>query len=259
MPVSSSFVSVVTGGNRGLGLEFVRQLLTGEHDLPSIPKDTIVVATARNPSNSDALNALRATYGDRLDIVKVDVVEDADNAALVEHVAAKYGRTDLLILNAGAGVLDNFDNFKRSDALSTITINALAPAEQARHFKPLLEATVALKKIGPTNAPPPVRVVFISSIMGSIGGLESSICLTYKASKTTLNVFARAFATENPTICVQIQHPGWVQTDMGTSGGRRPPLTPHDSISGVLKCVDAMTLAKSGKAFVSYDGEILPW
>ena len=91
--------------------------------------------------------------------------------------------------------------------------------------------------------------------------LDGGHLISYRASKATLNMFAKAYALDNPNICVQIQHPGWVQTDMGCAAGHIPPTKPAESIGAILRCVEAMGRngKRSGNALVSYDGSTIPW
>ena len=261
MPSDKSVI-VITGANRGLGLELASQVLAGSHPASTevFPKDCLVVATARDPSSAKELAELGVKYGARLDIQKLDVSDEKANDAFADYVAQKYGRTDVLILNAGVGSSDRPSTFKRQLAIDMFIVNTFAPAEQTRAFLPVLKATAALKTAGGKvdRANPPVRVTYISSSMGSIGETSSAPAPSYRASKAALNMYARTFAIENPDVAFLILHPGWVATDMGSSFGS-PPLDAKTSVAHQLQRIAEVSLDSSGKGLITWDGKTLRW
>lgn len=261
MSVSDKPVVVVTGANRGLGLEFVTQILKADHGLPNVPKDAIVVATCRDPSKADDLKKLQQEYQGRVDIVANDVTDEKSNESLVDHVKTKYGRVDMIIFNAGMGRVDTIGDFKRDLAIETILVNAIAPTEQTRMFLPLIKATEQMKtekgtKVDKSN--PAVKLIYVSSSIGSIANTTSGTAPSYRTSKATLNMFVRAIALSTPEVSVLCLHPGWVDTDMGRNYGK-PPLDAKTSISNSLKRINEMTLDNSAKGLITHDGNTLPW
>jgi NAD(P)-dependent dehydrogenase (short-subunit alcohol dehydrogenase family) len=243
---------LVTGANRGLGLGFVEKILAGSDDLPFLPADVIVVATARDPTKATALHELKEKYGDRLVICTLDQTIPASlTEFLVELDNAKVTHIDLLILNAGTvepNPAASIADLDRAEALHILHTNSLAPILLANALIPRLNAaqtarggeveTVEMDKNagsdGPkdpkdvklehtkgmhrpkkVDRPTHVRVVFVSSSMGSIGACCNSNAPSYRASKAALNMYIRCFAFQYPHLAVMPLHPGWVQT--GTS------------------------------------------
>lgn len=119
----------------------------------------------------------------------------------------------------------------------------------------------------------------VSSTLGSIGNTDASWAASYRISKAALNMACKTLANE-PTVReagakVLALHPGWVDTDMGSSGGRKPPLNVEESTAGILEVIEralrvqreelsecdalADRLVHDNCAFVQYDGELLPW
>jgi len=253
---ASQRVVIVTGANRGIGLEYVRQLLE-EKSHPAIeafPGDTIVVATARNPEAATKLQELKAKHGDRLDIQPLEVTDEAQIQALVQHVTDKYNRLDLLLNNAGylepAGSTPS--TLAMDEMKKVFEVNTFAPIAITRAFLPLLQAT---KKVNDN-----VRVAFISTIMSSIDNVTRPYAPAYRASKTALNMYARCFAFENPEISFAIIHPGWVQTDMGCRAGGRPPIDPPTSVNGGLKIIQKMSPSDPvSHLYDAITGGTIPW
>ena len=236
---------VVTGANRGLGLEFVRQAAARGDD---------VVAGVRQPKTADALNKLAAKSAGRVTVVKIDVGDADDVAAAARHVGERFEAVDLLINNAGiwaapeaperasGGPLADL----RADAvLEVLRINAVGPMLVTQALAPLLAA--ADQGV----------VVNISSWLGSIRGATNRGNIAYAMSKAALNMLTGRLAAElagQGTIVVAMS-PGWVATDMG---GPSAPLEPAESVSGMLNVVDALTPAQSG-TFLDHAGAGLPW
>lgn len=234
----TTHLSLVTGANRGLGLEFARQLLQrGEH----------VVAACRTPGKATELNRLAAEHPHRLHVLPFDAVSPASIAELVRELPlalGEGGRLQRLINNAG--VLHSGERFGtlRADLLEdSFRINAIAPLL-------LLQAAAPLLADG-------ARVANLSSVMGSIAGTDAFRSPGYGASKAAQNMFTvqAAHALAPRGIVVLALHPGWVHTDMG---GDSAPVSPADSVRGLLQVIDAATLAQSGR-FLDWTGKPVPW
>jgi len=236
---------VVSGANRGLGLEFVRQLAAAGDE---------VVATARRPEAAAELSDIARASGGRVTVVALDVSDPASIAGAGAQVAERFPAVDLLINNAGimrlpdapdeitAGPLDALDG---EAVLSLLRVNVVGPVLVTQALQPLLAA--ARRSV----------VVNLSSGMGSIGSTTAAMDYAYCTSKAGLNMMTRHLAHEleqQGTIAVSIS-PGWVRTDMG---GPAAPLDPPESVKGILSLVDGLGPGDSGR-FLDHSGEEIPW
>ena len=220
---------LITGANRGLGLEFARQYKEAGWQ---------VIGTARKPGEAEELGALG------VQVVQLDVADQGS----VDRMAAELmdQPIDLLINNAGifprVGKIEeiDFDDYKR-----TLSVNTIGPVRVTRALLPNLRAGNLRTIAG------------LSSNLGSIAENERGNFYGYRESKAALNMFTKTLAAElgpEGFICVVLT-PGWVQTDMG---GPSAPLQPSDSIAGMKAVLDKLTPADNG-TFWSYDGSQMPW
>ena len=229
--------ALVTGANRGLGLEFVRQLLArGDH----------VVAACRNPGKAAALNALAGEHPGRLHVLPLDVADPKSRASLVHDLPLVLGddRLDLLVNNAG--VLHSGERFGHVEAAileDSFRTNAIGPFLLAQALAPLLNDGA--------------RIANLSSVMASIASRGEFRSPSYCASKAAQNMLtvqlAQAVAARG--IVVLALHPGWVQTEMG---GEHATVPTADAVRGLLQVVDGATPAQSG-SFLDWRGGALPW
>ena len=242
--------ALVTGANRGIGLEFVRQLLArGDH----------VVAACRNPGKASALNALAGEHPARLHMLPLDVADAKSRASLLHDlplVLGDDGRIDLLLNNAG--VLhsgERFGHVEQAMLDDSLRTNAIGPFLLAQALVPLL-CDVAPGHADDTGSPRTV-IANISSQLGSIANTTRFGTPSYAISKAAQNMasvlLARALAERG--IVVLALHPGWVQTEMG---GAQAQVTPADAVAGLLRVIDAATPSRSG-AFLDWRGASLPW
>ena len=229
---------LVTGANRGIGLEFCRQLLAaGDH----------VIATCRQPGKATALNTLAGEYPGRLHVLPLDVAQPKSRAELVRELPLVLGedaRIDLLVNNAG--VLHSGERFGHLDQAvleDSLRINAIGPFLLSEAVAPLLADGA--------------RIANLSSVMGSITRQDAFRSPSYGASKAAQNLLnaqlAHALAARD--IRVLSLHPGWVQTDMGGTGAE---VTPAASVAGLLQVIDAAMPAQSG-SFLDWRGQSVPW
>ena len=215
---------LITGANRGLGLEFARQYKEAGWD---------VVATARQ--SSPELEALS---------VRVETLDMQDLNA-VERFGDRLARLDLLIANAGTyGPREATTADEAREWAETFVVNTIAPYLLAQSVLPLVEASSG-------------KLIGISTRMGSIADNSSGGFIAYRSSKAALNAAWRNLAIEarNRGVIAAMLHPGWVQTRMG---GASAPLEPEESIAGMRKVIEGLTLDQSG-GFFSYDGTTVPW
>ncbi|MBK6847115.1 MAG: SDR family oxidoreductase [Proteobacteria bacterium] len=216
---------LVTGANRGIGLELCCQLAA---------RGDTVVATCRRASPALAALGVRVEEG-------VDVGDEASVAALARRLGTL--RLDLLINNAGVLAHETLEALDLAGVRRQFEVNALGP----------LRVTLAL--LG--HLGPGAKVGLVSSRMGSIGDNSSGGNYGYRMSKAALNMAGVSLAHDlRPRgIAVAILHPGYVRTDMtGGSGHVDPP----EAARGLLQRLDELTLESSG-GFWHANGERLPW
>ena len=242
--------ALVTGANRGIGLEFVRQLLVrGDH----------VVAACRHPGKASALNTLAGEHPGRLHVLPLDVADAKSRASLLHDlplVLGDDGRIDLLLNNAG--VLhsgERFGHVEQAMLDDSLRTNAIGPFLLAQALVPLL-CDVAPGHADDTGSPRTV-IANISSQLGSIANTTRFGTPSYAISKAAQNMASAllANALAERGILVLALHPGWVQTEMG---GAQAQVTPADAVAGLLRVIDAATPAQSG-TFLDWRGEALPW
>jgi NAD(P)-dependent dehydrogenase (short-subunit alcohol dehydrogenase family) len=222
---------LITGANRGLGLEFVKHYAAAGWR---------VHACARQPEAP----ALKAVAGD----VHRHALDATDGAQIAALAASLRGQPiDLLLANAGiagrdAGELGRIDPEVWT---RTFVTNALAPVKLAEAFA----ETVA--------ASPRKLMVAISSRLGSIALNEAGGRYAYNASKAALNMGWKSLSVDlrGRGIACVVLHPGWVSTDMG---GAQAPVTPPQSIAGMTRVIAGLTAADTGK-FYNLDGTPIPW
>jgi len=230
--------SLVTGANRGLGLEFVRQLLA---------RGDRVVATCRHPGKATALNTLAGEHPGRLHVLPLDVADPRAIAELQRELlllADDGDRLDLLV--NGAGVLHSGERFGSVSAVNlddSFRTNAMGPFLLTQALAPRLADGA--------------RVANITSQLGSIANTTRFGTPSYDISKAAQNMATAllAAALRERGILVVALHPGWVQTDMGGSGAN---VTPADSVAGLLRVIGGLKPADSGR-FLDWRGQSLPW
>ncbi len=224
--------SVVTGANRGIGFEFVRQMLARGDD---------VVAGVRRPDRADSLRALA---GERLRILALDVADPASVVAFARELGDEP--VDLLINNAGiVGERGELTSLDAEDLSRTFLVNAVGPVLVTRALLPNLRRGQARK------------VVHLSSGMGSIGDNTSGGSYGYRMSKAALNMASRNLAHDLKLdgITSVVINPGWVQTDMG---GPDATLPVSESVRRMLGIIDKLTIERTGQ-FLNHTGDTYEW
>ena len=229
--------TLITGANRGIGLEFSRQLAED---------GWCVLACSRDLEKSDALNKLAAEYPERITLYALDVTDHGQIEKLSQTLANKP--IDLLINNAGVFPDINDRSFGQTDYDSwahAFLVNTMAPLKMAEEF--IDQVTQSSIK----------TIVTITSKMGSVADNGRGGSYIYRSSKSAVNMVMRSIAIdlESSGIISVLLHPGWVRTDMGGPSGL---ISVEQSVSGMLSVIRAVTSADSGK-FIAYDGQIIPW
>ncbi len=228
---------VVTGCSRGIGLEFVRQLLA---------RGDRVLAGARRPESSEELMALADAHREQLTVLPLDVTNAAHRANLVATLGAQ-GTVDLLINNAGV-YGPNADRLGQTDEagwLETFRVNTIAPRQMVEALLPALQ-----------RASHP-RIALLTSKMGSIADNGSGGLYCYRSSKAALNAVGMSLARDlaDRGILTLLLHPGWVLTDMG---GPEAEITVTESVSAMLHTLDGASETDNGR-FIDIDGSTIPW
>ncbi len=232
----SSSTYFITGCNRGLGLEFVQQLLArGER----------VIATCRDIATSTDLTALALKHSGQLSLVEMDV---SDEASMREAVALLNDEAiDVFINNAGMyGPRDaNFGNVDGPAMAEVLYTNAVAP---------VLLTQLLIDNVRKGSGK---KLVYVSSKMGSIADNGRGGSYIYRSSKTALNSVVKSLALDLAPegIATATLHPGWVRTDMGGPNGL---IDAPESVSGMLNVIDGLSVANTGQ-FFSYDGSTIAW
>ena len=237
-------VALITGANRGLGLETAKQL--GEQGV------SVVLGARKLAAAEEAAGNLKS-QGIDAHGVQLDVVNEADRAAVAIYLASHFGKLDILINNAGIGSSTGLGNVTSAvtdeDLVTVFNTNFFSVVALTRELLPLLQKS------------PAGRIVNLSSILGSLT-LHSSpeglgvMPFAYDASKSALNAFTIHLAKELAGTAVKVNsaHPGWVKTELGTAAA--PMEIPDGAKTSVsLALLDAN--GPSGK-FFHLDKE-LPW
>jgi NAD(P)-dependent dehydrogenase (short-subunit alcohol dehydrogenase family) len=226
-------VVLITGANRGIGLALVKAY-AGRRDK--------VIAAIRATSDRTDLDLVAQASPKWVEVIEMDVSDAAQIGRARRRLEAEP--IDVLINNAGIGGPDrqsatdmDFEGLEEA-----FRINTLAPLRVANAFLPNVKAARG-------------KIITLSSQMGATGA--SSDNLAYRVSKQAVNRLMRGLATElKPQgVPVLIVHPGWVKTDMGGDGAQ---LTPDQSAAQLLKLIDKLDLASTGR-FLAWNGKELAW
>ncbi|RZK22159.1 MAG: SDR family oxidoreductase [Hymenobacter sp.] len=238
MEHSAQRVALITGANKGLGLEIARQL--GQQGL------TVVLGARQDKANAPAA-ALRA-QGLDTHALMLDVTSAADVAALPQFFQRTFGRLDILVNNAGVQLDNGLDT--SPDALrQTYEANVIGPYAITQALLPLLRQS------------PAGRVVNQSSILGSLATISAGqggswATPGYTSSKAALNMLTVVLAQQlaDTPIKVNAAHPGWVKTDLGGPGALL------EVSEGARTAVRLALLPADGPTGGYFHGEeTLPW
>jgi NAD(P)-dependent dehydrogenase (short-subunit alcohol dehydrogenase family) len=227
---------LVTGANRGLGLEFVRQYVAAGWR---------VFAACRRPNGAKELQGVAAESGGRLRILEMDVT---DSASVRAAAAELKGETiDLLINNAGVGG-------PPGQRLGGLDYDAWARVMDANTMGPMRVSEAFLENIAQSRQK---RIVTITSGMGSIEDNTSGGRYAYRSSKAAVNMVIRSLAVDTAArgITCIVMNPGWVRTDMGGEGGK---LSPEESIKAMRSVIATLKPEDTGK-FLNFTGNAFPW
>ncbi|KAJ0082870.1 hypothetical protein Patl1_11560 [Pistacia atlantica] len=270
-------VSMVQGASRGIGLEFVKQLLE-KNDKGH------VIATCRNPNAATGLLDLKNKFAERLDILQLDLTVESTIEASAKSITERYGSLNLLINASGILSIQNvlqpgrgnssfrsvfldkatettLNKVERSSLMLAYEINAVGPILVMKHMWPLLKVG------GGTGIEREVAVVAnLSARVGSIGDNRLGGWHSYRASKAALNQLTKTVSLEfarrkDPVICIML-HPGTVDTDLSRPFQRNVPegklFTKEFSVQKLLSIIENTKKHDNGK-FFAWDGQEIPW
>ena len=235
-------VVLITGASRGIGLGLVKEFLC---------KGFAVVATCRNPDKAVDLAKVLQDANQK-PAVSLDVTNDESVAALKDYLRSNQIMVRHLVNNAGISTpghpVEDPDTIIRKEMLAVFDTNVAGVAR-------VTEACGVLSN-GDGG-----KVINISSGMGSVGRTLSSgsyYATSYRCSKAALNMLTACFSLQFPNTFFTMVHPGWVQTDMGGSGGRTADISVQESASGIFTVFKTLDKSMSGK-FLDWKGDEVPF
>ena len=227
---------LITGTNRGLGLEFVRQYLFSGRK---------VFATCRDIRTASELVALQKDAKGMLEILELDLFSDDSINQLSETLS--YSSIDLFVNNAGMMGARNLQ-------LSRVNGGSWAEVLRVNTIAPLLIVQNLLKSICLGQEK---KLIFISSRVGSIEENTGGAMYAYRSSKTALNQVVKSLSIDllDRGLTTIALHPGWVLTDMG---GPNALINVKTSVTGMISVINNISESDSGK-FFNYDGSNIRW
>ena len=228
---------VITGANRGIGLELVRQLLS---------RGDAVEAGVRDPERArDLLQLGKSPRGaSLLRVHRLDVASDESARSFAQAIGDRP--VDVLVNNAGIlGKMQSLEELDLEDVVETFRVDALGALAVTRALLPSMRKSDVRK------------LVHISTGMASISDNTSGGAYGYRMAKAALNIASKSLAVNlrGERFISVVMNPGWVQTEMGGAGAPTPV---HDSVAGILRVVDKLTLDQSG-SFLDYRGGTIAW
>ncbi|TRY65527.1 hypothetical protein DNTS_029111 [Danionella cerebrum] len=250
---------LVTGSNRGIGLELIRQLV----DSPSSPLQ--IFACCRDPDGPSAkeLQTLADKHKDVITIVQLvtDSPESVVAAAKMVEVRLNGKGLNLVINNAGVNIPGSLLETGKQELVDVYTTNVVGPMLMAKHFHPLLCKSAAQFPDQSKMSCSRSAIVNVSTLLSSIKKCPENFSMSpmypYRLSKAALNMLTRCLAEDfkKDAILVMALHPGWVQTEMG---GPKAPLTTAQSVSGMITVITSLTEKHSG-TLLDWEGKVIPW
>ena len=229
---NTKYTVLITGANRGLGLEFAKQYAADKYE---------IIACTRKINKKDDLHELQANFKN-ISIYKLDVANFSSIDQLAKSLKIPI---DILINNAGIYPDSSIDDVDYKAWLNAFKINTLAAFKMTQAFLPHLKKG-QLKK-----------VASLTSKMGSIDDNSGGGEYLYRSSKTALNMVMKSLSIDlKPyNLALITLHPGWVRTDMGGPNGL---IDADESVYGMKRQIDKLSIKTTGQ-FIAYDGKKIPW
>jgi len=228
--------ALITGANRGLGLEFARQYLADGWQ---------VYAACRNPASASELRRLADDSDRRLRILAMDVTDPAS----IQATAGELDRQAIDVLINNAGIIG-----PRGQSIGNIDYEAWAEVLAVNTMGPMRVSEAFVEHVARSHRK---LIVTLTSGMGSIGDNTSGGSIVYRSSKAAVNMVTRSLAIDlapRGITCVVV-NPGWVRTDMGGPSGR---LEPAESVNALRRLIATLGPEQSGK-FFNHTGHEYPW
>ncbi|XP_070837092.1 C-signal-like [Chaetodon trifascialis] len=249
---------LITGANRGLGLEMVKQMMEAHHPVKKL------FACCRDPDGptAEALRTLAKKHPNMVDITRLDATDLSNIKQCSQQVGFVVGTEGLNLLINNAGFLDKsiLQEATPEGMQNSFNTNVMGPMFIIKEFLPHLRVAAKASKT-PGMSSRKAAVVCISSSLGSVDSVKASYssfpAISYRISKAGLNMLAACAAEELKTdeILFSLLHPGWVRTDMG---GEEGEIDAPESVQGMLGVMASLTEKQSG-AFLDYKGKNIPW
>ncbi len=227
---------LVTGANRGLGLEFARQYAIDGWK---------VYAACRDPDAARELVQLAAESGGAIRVLALEVTDAASVRAAAQSLAGDP--IDLLVNNAGVGS-------PKKQRLGSLDYTAWAQVLDVNTLGPMRVVEAFLDNIANGSDR---QIVTLTSAMGSIADNASGGSYAYRSSKAAVNIVMKSLSIDlapRGISCVVV-HPGWVRTAMGGPDGK---LTPAESVTALRRLIAGLKPQDTGR-FFNYDGKPYPW
>lgn len=225
---------LITGTNRGIGLEFVEQFLA---------QGDRVIASCRNPAGSGALQTL-AQNSPQLQLVQLDVSSQASMEALPGQLEG--APIDVFVNNAGIyGRREGFGELEAEPWNEVFQVNSVAP---------IILTQLLMENFAKGNDK---KLVYLTSKMGSIEDNQGGGSYVYRSSKAALNAAVKSLSIDlnDKGFSIALLHPGWVRTDMGGPNGL---IDTNTSVTGLMGVIAGLDQSSSG-SFLNYDGSVIPW
>ncbi|PCJ23011.1 MAG: short-chain dehydrogenase [SAR86 cluster bacterium] len=226
---------LITGTNRGIGLEFVEQFLA---------RGDRVLATCRDVEKADSLRQLEQNYSS-LELLELDVA-DTQSIENLPHLL-KSEAIDIFVNNAGV-------YGPRKTGFGDVDGQAWADALQVNAIAPLLLTQLIIDNLRKGKDK---KLLYLTSKMGSMEDNSGGGSYIYRSSKAALNSVVKSLSVDlaEEGFKTAVLHPGWVQTDMG---GAHALIDTGASVAGMMQIIDSLDKELSG-SFINYDGAIIPW
>lgn len=234
----TNVVVLITGANRGIGLELAKQYLIS---------GCKVIATCRDKSGAAELVSLTNQYSKTLQIESLDIASHEHIEALANKLSHEDIKIDLIVNNAGYLDRENISikAINYAHAEMSLKVNSLGPLYLTHCFLSLM------------NKEGLSKIAIVSSDMGSLSLQQSVAWYGYRMSKAAVNMLAVNLSSElvDDNVAVVAVHPGWVKTDMG---GTDANYDVKESAVGIMKVITNLTINNSGD-FYDFNGKALPF
>lgn len=222
---------LVTGANRGLGLELTKLFLKEGHE---------VAAGMRANSNSDALDSLKKEYSNRLKIIQLDMKDESTMAHSADLIKSQWGSLDIIINNAGIllGRNRKFNELDLEELITSFKVNTFGPMMLIKHLAGLMEGGES-----------PMIINITSEAANDLSGRD----YPYSLSKAALNMYSIKLNNhlKEAGIRVLAVHPGWIRTDMG---GQNAPGAPETTARNILDIIEGRIKIDDDLVFISHTG-----